>query len=555
MRFSTSVARVATAAAILFTTNVHALQKVTRAGRYLYTDDGNRFYIKGIAYQPQGITSNDPNNPFPEPSSFTDPLADSAGCARDIPFLKQLSVNAIRVYSVNSSLNHDSCMQALSAAGIYTILDLSIPLNGSIDRSNPAWTTNLLDLYLTTIDVFSKYDNILAYNIGNEVIVNSNGTVAAPYIKAAARDVKAYLTSKNLQGLVGYAAIDQSADLLVPLANYLSCDSNTDSIDLFGLNNYEWRGDSTFEASYAGVEGAFAGYNVAAYFSEFGSVTKPPRLWTEVQALFSDQMSPVWSGGLAFSYFPAESGDGEFGMVTISGNTVTPNADFTRLVAQYGKVSAPTTPSKSDAGAGTYPSCPAANSTWLASTTLPPTPDDTACACAVSNLSCQFTPQTTNTTAIVGQLIDAACSSLGGAGGNCNDIGGSGSAGTYGRFSYCDPNSKLSFIMTEFYEITNRNAQSCNFAGNATVNKNAPSSVSAVNAAVAQCLSKSQATHTPSAPSTPAATGGSSGGGGGGSPSTPKSSSAALGRAGFEGALGIGAMLVACVVGGMWTLV
>lgn len=33
----------------------------------------------------------------------------------------QLTVNAIRVYSVDSSLNHDECMSALDAAGIYTM--------------------------------------------------------------------------------------------------------------------------------------------------------------------------------------------------------------------------------------------------------------------------------------------------------------------------------------------------------------------------------------------------------------------------------------------------
>ena len=31
--------------------SVHAISKVTRAGRYLYDDSGNRFYIKGVAYQ------------------------------------------------------------------------------------------------------------------------------------------------------------------------------------------------------------------------------------------------------------------------------------------------------------------------------------------------------------------------------------------------------------------------------------------------------------------------------------------------------------------------
>ena len=61
------------------------------------------------------------DNAFLEPTSFIDPLSNGTACNRDIPFLKQLSVNAIRVYSVNSSLNHDDCMHALSSAGIYTM--------------------------------------------------------------------------------------------------------------------------------------------------------------------------------------------------------------------------------------------------------------------------------------------------------------------------------------------------------------------------------------------------------------------------------------------------
>ena len=38
---------------------------------------------------------------------------------------------------------------------------------------------------------------------------------------------------------------------------------------------------------------------------------------------------------------------------------------------------------------------------------------------------------------------------------------------------------KLSFVMSQFYEATNRNAQSCSFGGNATVNSKAASSASA----------------------------------------------------------------------------
>lgn len=53
--------RLRIAAALTFVgatlSGVQAIQTVSRAGRYLYTADGNRFYIKGVAYQEQGAHS------------------------------------------------------------------------------------------------------------------------------------------------------------------------------------------------------------------------------------------------------------------------------------------------------------------------------------------------------------------------------------------------------------------------------------------------------------------------------------------------------------------
>lgn len=121
----------------------------------------------------------DPTGPLTLSEDYVDPLADANSCARDVPQLQELGVNAVRVYSVNPALDHDACMKALDDAGIYVLLDVSLPLNGSIDRASPTWDTSLLDEYMRTINVFNRYSNILGYNIGNEVVNVPNNTNAA----------------------------------------------------------------------------------------------------------------------------------------------------------------------------------------------------------------------------------------------------------------------------------------------------------------------------------------------------------------------------------------
>ncbi|TFK21137.1 glycolipid anchored surface protein GAS1 [Coprinopsis marcescibilis] len=286
----------ALAALSALVSQVRAIPKVTRTGRYLYQEDGTRFYIKGIGYQQQGEQHESEDNHFGEPGTFIDPLADAAGCRRDLELLRAASVNTLRVYSVDSSLNHDECMQLLSDANIYLILDLSLPVVASIDRGQPSWSTNILNTYLSTINAFEKYDNVIAYNVGNEVIDNNATSLAAlPYIKAAARDVKAYLKSINSDRLVGYASIDGDLDVRKAVADSLSCGSDAGAIDLFGLNEYTWcgSGGSLDNSRYRDDISQFADYNIVAYFSEYGCVTGGPRIWSEVEALFGAEMAEV----------------------------------------------------------------------------------------------------------------------------------------------------------------------------------------------------------------------------------------------------------------------
>jgi 1,3-beta-glucanosyltransferase GAS1 len=173
--------------------------------------------------------------------------------------------------------------------------------------------------------------------------------------------------------------------------------------------------------------------------------------------MFSAQMT-TWSGGIAFSYFPAQSAQGQFGMVTISadGSSITTSSDFELLQQQYSEVTFLNSPLESADGTPTYPSCPADNSVFLASPTLPPTPNNTACSCVENNLSCQFTPATNNFTAIVGVLLNTACSLLGEKGGTCNDISSNGTTGVYGLMSSCDPSTSFLCIIDLYSQYLSR---------------------------------------------------------------------------------------------------
>lgn len=54
------------------------------------------------------------------------------------------------------------------------------------------------------------------------------------FVKAAARDTKAYLRSIGSKALVGYAAVDTDLDFRNALADYLTCGNDSVSVDLYG---------------------------------------------------------------------------------------------------------------------------------------------------------------------------------------------------------------------------------------------------------------------------------------------------------------------------------
>jgi hypothetical protein len=248
-------------------------------------------------------------------SDYQDPLADSSSCKRDIPFLQQLNTNTIRVYAIDPTQNHDECMNALADAGIYVVSDLSQP-GESINRDDAQWTVDLYKRYTDVVDIMQKYPNTLGFFAGNEVSNQPNNTNASAFVKAAVRDMKAYIKAKGYREIgVGYATNDD-ANIRQNLANYFDCGNREDAIDFWGYNIYSWCGESSFTESGFDVRTKeFEKYNVPVFFAEYGCNTPRPRLFTEVEALYGSDMNDIWSGGIVYMYFEEAN---EFGMCAVS---------------------------------------------------------------------------------------------------------------------------------------------------------------------------------------------------------------------------------------------
>lgn len=172
-----------------------------------------------------------------------------------------------------------------------------------MEQNTPRWEKDQYDAYAAVMDEFAQYDNVAGFFVGNEAITTGNGSVTAPYIKAAARDMKAYRDEKGYRNIpIGYSAAD-IASLRPMLQNYLACGSNaSERIDFFALNAYSWCGDSTYEQSgYVALEQNSEDLHIPIFMSETGCNTVRPRDFKDQEALFGE-MADVWSGSIIYEW-------------------------------------------------------------------------------------------------------------------------------------------------------------------------------------------------------------------------------------------------------------
>ncbi|KAI5357478.1 Putative glucanosyltransferase, glycoside hydrolase superfamily [Septoria linicola] len=352
-----------TSAKVLPRQNGGKLPTITSEGNAFWTSDGERFYVRGVAYQPGGA------------ADAADPMLDLDTFRNDVENFKKLGVNTIRIYTIDNSANHDEAMKLLDDAGIYLALDVNTPkasLNrADIDSLHASYNDVYLQSVFATIDAFSGYNNLFAFFSANEVINARNNTNSAPYIKAVTRDMRNYIRAQASRPIpVGYSSADV-AENIEAQALYFACgEDEIARSDFFAFNDYSWCDPSDFQKSgWDQKVETYSNYSLPIFLSEFGCITNR-RDWNEIAALYSTDMTVAYSGGLAYEYTLEANG---YGLVEQGSNgEAVPNEDYDRLKAAYEATPNPSGDGGARRGDRTVPDCPAESEEWQVGTTLLP---------------------------------------------------------------------------------------------------------------------------------------------------------------------------------------
>ena len=188
---------------------------------------------------------------------------------------------------------------------------------------------------------------------------------AAPYIKAAVRDMKAFRDARGYRSIpISYSTADLG-DRNIVLGQYLTCGDSSNSIELLGLNVYTWCGNSSYwQSSYNNLYENFQPYNVPVLFSETGcKVSNQTRDFGDVSVILGSLLPYVFSGAIVYEWPNQTNG---YGIVSYANADYTgfPSTleDYNHLSTAFAAAHPTGTAMASYTPSNSQPSCPSSDS-------------------------------------------------------------------------------------------------------------------------------------------------------------------------------------------------
>ncbi|TKA83596.1 hypothetical protein B0A55_00400 [Friedmanniomyces simplex] len=350
--------------------------------------NGERFFVKGITYNPQNSNRAGGDRRAPVDALSEDHLPE---LEKDMAFVRDLGLNSISLYYHDPSKNHSRAMKHLEAKGIYVTIPLfsnlkallAKPKNASSFKPNsdtwPMYDLQLIKDAFHLVRELSQYSNVLGFVVTGHIINRRHATKMAEVLRACIRDTKAFLhfLQRNRHIPVGVSACDVR-EFVIPQLRYFSAGAPSERADFFANKCYSWAGPSSFQISgwRNMVEAIAQTTRMPMLMAEYGTNIRIPRVWDEVLCLYSPDMTSVYTGG--FVYTLLESGN-SYGVVKVNeGGERVQGKDYANLKESFLKVNARSAEEVASGDVkpyehweGEFPPC---DTTWEATPDIPPFP-------------------------------------------------------------------------------------------------------------------------------------------------------------------------------------
>ncbi|HEU5081607.1 MAG TPA: hypothetical protein VFT72_20505 [Opitutaceae bacterium] len=258
-------------AALVLASGICARAEFTVSGRTILKD-GAPFLIKGVCYNPTPIGENGSRSPNGD--YYTSGY--SAIWDRDLPRLRAMGANVIRIYGWNPTADHTAFLDRCYNNGDHPIFVLvNYWVDPSSDWTNANTVKSITSNFTNIEERLGSHPAVLALIVGNEVNAqNSNGSKASFW--SAMNSVAGSIKALNSKRLVSVAITDSISQLG-------SANSAMTRIDFWCMQIYR-------------------GTSFGSFFSEYSSRSTRPVVISEYGVdNYDHKTGGEYSGGGAYS--------------------------------------------------------------------------------------------------------------------------------------------------------------------------------------------------------------------------------------------------------------